>query len=89
MARYRRDLEIRSPHVRELRDVGTVGTVGSLRLRVDGTKVDAYVPIASSYRVRPGSSVRSQRRHRIAAPRAHHGEPRERQLDAQSTRASS
>ncbi len=49
MARFRRDLQIRSPHVRTLRDVGTVGTVGSLRLRVHGSKVDAYVPVASSY----------------------------------------
>lgn len=49
MSRYQHDLEIRSAHVRNLRDTGTVGTVGSLRLRVHGTKVDAYMPIASSY----------------------------------------
>jgi hypothetical protein len=49
MARFWRDLEIRSPYVRELRDTGTVGTVGSLRLRVHGSHVDAYVPITSSY----------------------------------------
>ena len=53
MARYSRDLEIRSPHVRDLQDVGTVGTVGSLRLRVSGGTVDAYVPMASSYRSPP------------------------------------
>lgn len=49
VSRYRRDIEIRSPNVHELHDVGTVGSVGSLRLRVRGRKVDAYVPIASSY----------------------------------------
>lgn len=49
MARYSRDLELRAAHAAELRDVGTVGSVGSLRLRVHGTRLDAYVPIASSY----------------------------------------
>lgn len=53
MSRYRRDIEIRSPRGRELRDVGTVGSVGSLRLRVHGRKVDAYLPIASSYTTPP------------------------------------
>lgn len=49
MARYGKDVEFRSSRVRELHDTGTVGSVGSLRLRVRGTKIDAYVPIRSSY----------------------------------------
>lgn len=53
MSRYRRDVEIHSPRLRGLRDVGTVGDVGSLRLRVHGNKVDAYVPVRSSYTAPP------------------------------------
>ncbi len=48
MSRYARDLVLHVPADRELRDVGTVGSIDALRARVHNGRVTAYVPIASS-----------------------------------------